>query len=111
MAGMAQLVVEIHIPLTPSADVPEGEYAFGWIDDVEDHLTALEESGRLEVEDDGEELGDAYVFVITGAPQDQLLEVASQVADRDGVPAGAFAVLSSTDADELGVGERVDLPV
>lgn len=108
---MSQLVVEIHVPLTPAPDVVEGEYPFPWIDDVEEHLATLEEEGRLEVADDGEELDDAYVFFITGASQDQLLEVASRVADRDGVPAGAYALISDTDADEVGVGERVDLPL
>lgn len=109
--AMSQLVVEIHVPLTPSPDVAEGEYPFPWIDDVEEHLATLEEEGRLEVHDDGEELDDAYVFFITGAPQDQLLEVASRVADRNGVPAGAYAVLSTADVDEIGDGERVDLPL
>ena len=108
---MSQLVVEIHVPLTPSPDVAEGEYPFPWIDDVEEHLATLEEQGRLEVVDEGEEVDDAYVFFVAGASQDQLLEVASRVADRDGVPAAAYAVLSTAETDEIGVGERVDLPL
>lgn len=111
MAAMAKLVVEIHVPLVPAPDVPAGEYAYPWIDDVEDHLAGLEEAGRLEVHDEGEEVDGDYVYFVTGAAQDQLLEVASQVADREGVPAGAYAVLSSDDAEEIGVGERVDLPL
>lgn len=57
---VADLVVEIHVPLTLAPDVAEDEYAFPWIDDVEEHLAELEEEGVVEVYDDGEELGDHY---------------------------------------------------
>lgn len=108
---MSSLVVEIHVPLTPVPDVTPGEYAYPWILDVEDRLTELEDGGRLEVFDDGEEDGEEYVFFITGASQEELLRAASRIATGTGVPAGAYAVLSSDDAEGLGLGERVDLPV
>ena len=106
-----QLVVEIHVPLTPAPAAANGDYQYPWIDEVEDHLAALEGAGELEVLDDGEEVGDEYVFFVTGRPEQQLLRGASRVAARDGVPAGAYAVVSTDDSGEIGVGRRVDLPV
>ena len=63
---MTEPIVEIHVPLTPSADVAPGEYPFPWIDDIEETLEVGAEDGRYEMYDDGEELGDEYVFFIVG---------------------------------------------
>lgn len=106
---MPSLVLEIHVPLTVAPDVPAGGYAYPWIEDVEEHLFALEESGEVEVLDDGEEFGSEYLFFITGAPRDQLVAVASAIAQREGIPAGTFAVLTDDAQKEMGTGERIEL--
>ena len=59
----------------------------------------------------GEEFGDVYIFFIAGANERTLLKAASRVATRKGVPAGAFAMVTTTDAAEYGLGRRVALPV
>jgi hypothetical protein len=96
------LLVEIHIPMTA-----DGE----WIDDVGDFMIDLEEELGLEEYDDGEEFGEVYVFFIAGASERTLLSAASRVATRTGVPAGAFAMVTDTDAPQFGMGRRVRLPV
>lgn len=58
MAG----IVEIHVPLVPVEGLAPGSYPFPWIEQVEDFLVELEEEGAVEVYDDGEEHGDAYIF-------------------------------------------------
>jgi hypothetical protein len=70
---VATLIIEIHVPFHPAPVVPEGEYPFPWIDVIEDFLHGLEEEGGIEVFDDGEEYGDAYVFFITGSNEGDLL--------------------------------------
>lgn len=103
---MSELLVEIHVPLTPT-DVPDGEYPFPWIDTIMEFLVDLD--GSLgEMYDDGEELGDEYLFFVFGAPEDDLLSLAREVANLPGVPAGAYATVTDTDA-EMGRGARVDL--
>ena len=101
------VVVEIHVPLSPAA----GDSAFPWVDDVEDFLAGLEEDGTLAVYDDGEQDGEVFIFVVTGAPEADLLVAASRVAGLAGVPAGAFAVVTDDSATEFGSGRRVGLPV
>jgi hypothetical protein len=96
------VLVEIHIPVT--AD-PE------WIDDVGDYMIDLEEELGLEEYDDGEELGDVYIFFIAGASERTLLKAASRIATREGVPVGAFAMVTDTNAPQIGMGRRVNLPV
>jgi hypothetical protein len=96
------LLVEIHVPMTA-----DGE----WIDDVGDFMIDLEEELGLEEYDDGEEFGDVYLFFIAGAPERTLLAAASRVATRAGVPAGAFAMVTDTNAPQYGMGRRVNLPV
>lgn len=108
---MPTMVVEIHVPLLPTPHLPDGAYPFPWIETVEDFLAGLEDQGDVEVFDDGEEHGDAYVFFITGAGEVRLLAVASRVATLPGVPAGAFAVVSDDGAEEFGLGRRVTLPL
>ncbi|WP_433833057.1 hypothetical protein ACQP2E_17815 [Actinoplanes sp. CA-015351] len=104
---MAEIMVEIHVPLTPAPGGPQ----FRWIDTIEDFLIELEDEGAAESYDDGEEFGDHYVFFINGGTEQALLAAASRVATLDGVPAGAFAVVTDDEADEMGAGRRVSLPV
>lgn len=106
---MTQPIVEIHVPLTPDPDVPAGEYPFPWIDDIEETLEIGADGGRYEVYDDGEELGDEYVFFITGEEEAELLAAATQVVNLAGVPDGAFAVVTDEDQQDLGTGRRVEL--
>jgi hypothetical protein len=108
---MTEPIVEIHVPLTPSPDVAPGEYPFPWIDDIEETLEVGAGDGRYDVYDDGEELGDEYVFFITGEDEAVLLSVAAAVATLPGVPEGAFAVVTDEDQQDLGTGRRVDLSI
>jgi hypothetical protein len=64
------LLVEIHVPVTPTPDLPPGTYPLPWIEQVEDFLVELEEDGA----------------------------------------AGAFALVTDTEAPDMGTGRRVDLP-
>jgi hypothetical protein len=107
MDPVPTLVVEIHVPLLPTPNLPEAAYPFPWIDDIEAFLAGLEDQGDVEVFDDGEEHEDAYVFFVTGASEEHLLAVATRVATLPGVSAGTFAVLSDDEAEEFGVGRRV----
>ncbi|MEV0819896.1 hypothetical protein [Nonomuraea rubra] len=108
---MTNTVVEIHVPLREGPRLSETDYAFPWIDVIEEFLAEVEEQGQAEVFDDGEEFGDVYVFFISGAEEDMLLRVASRVAALDGVPDGAFAMVSDDEAEEFGLGRRVELPL
>ncbi|MGJ5798017.1 hypothetical protein ACSCB1_02415 [Streptomyces europaeiscabiei] len=103
-----EIVVEIHVPLREAAGAAEGSYPFPWIDQVEDFLAEQEAAA---VYDDGEEYGEAYVFFITGAAEEDLLAVASRAAGLAGVPSGVFAMVTSDEAEEIGLGRRVELPL
>ncbi|MEU5314779.1 hypothetical protein [Streptomyces sp. NPDC021562] len=105
------MVVEIHVPLLPTPDLPDVGYPFPWIEEIEDFLFSLEGQGDVEVFDDGEDDGDSYVFIVTGASEQDLLVVASRVATLPGVPAGTVAVVSNDEAEEFGLGRRVALPL
>ncbi|MER6420989.1 hypothetical protein [Streptomyces sp. NPDC001137] len=105
------MVVEIHVPLLPTPDLPDGSYPFPWIEEVEGFLSGLEDQGVVEVFDEGEEDGDVFVFFVTGAGEGDLLAVASRVATLPGVPAGTVAVVSTDEAEEFGLGRRVVLPL
>ncbi|XVU22966.1 hypothetical protein ACQPZJ_37705 [Actinoplanes sp. CA-054009] len=96
------LMVEIHFPMTADDE---------WIDDVGDFLIDLEEELGIEEVEDGEESGEEYVFFIAGARERTLLQAASRVATRKGVPAGAFAMITDTNTPKVGMGRRVSLPV
>jgi hypothetical protein len=109
ITAMPKTVVEIHVPLLPAPGLAADEYQFPWIDDVEDFLADLD--GDVQGHDDGEEVGDVYVFFITGGSESALLRVASEVAALDRVPAGAVAVITDDEAEEFGVGRRVALPL
>jgi hypothetical protein len=111
MGFVPTMVVEIHVPLSPTPNVPDGAYPYPWIEEVEDFLADLEDQGDVEVFDDGEEYAEAYVFFVTGAGEEELLAVASRVATLPGVPAGTFAVVGDDGAEVLGLGRRVTLPL
>jgi len=104
--AVAELLVEIHVPLTCS-DVPDGEYPFPWIDEVMEYLFELDGSNG-EMYDDGEELGSEYLFFVYGAPEDELISLAREVAHLPGVPLGVYATVTSTEED-MGGGTRVEL--
>ncbi|MFE7213723.1 hypothetical protein ACFY0A_33840 [Streptomyces sp. NPDC001698] len=61
--------------------------------------------------DEGEEYGEAYVFFITGAAEEDLLAVACHVAGLPGIPSGVFAMVTDDEAEEIGLGRRVELPL
>jgi hypothetical protein len=105
---LMDIVVEIHVPLREAPGTPEGSSPFPWIDQVEDFLAGQE---AAEVYDDGEAYGEAYVFFITGAAEDDLLAVAARTAGLPGIPGGVFAVVTNDEADEIGLGRRVELPL
>lgn len=106
MMTVMDTIVEIHIPLVETPGIPEGSHPFPWIDRIDDFLVDLEEA---EDYDESEEYDGAHVFFVTGAPETVLLAVASRVAALPGVPGGAFAVVSDQEAEEIGVGRRVEL--
>ena len=98
--------MEVHVPLAARTPGTASD-AYAWIDDVEEHLGGLDGS-RGEEYDDGEELGDEYVFFVSGAAEPQLLDLAREVARLPRVPDGAYAVINDT-AGDLGRGRRVEL--
>jgi hypothetical protein len=106
--SLMETVVEIHVPLREAAGTSEGCDPFPWIDQVEYFLAEQE---AAEVYDDGEEYGETYVFFVTGATEEDLLAVASRVADLAGLPSGVFAMVTSDEAEEIGLGRRVELPL
>ena len=63
---------------------------------------------RGEMYDDGEELGDEYLFFVAGAPESDLIGLARQISGLPEVPSGAYATMTDTEAD-MGGGRRVDL--
>lgn len=109
MTEDTDLIVELHVPLLPVKGLEEGEYQFPWIDDIEETIAELEDAGVLQAHDDGEEVGDHYVFFLTGASEDRLLDAATKLANLDRVPAGAFAIITDSDSEEPGVGRKVTL--
>lgn len=105
------LVVEIHVPLTRTRDIPvaEDEDPYPWIDDVMMYLEHVEQRGEITIIDEGEEFGDAVVFSVADGTEPQLLAVAAGVAALPGVPTGVFAMVTDDLADDFGTGRRVDL--
>ncbi|MER7922371.1 hypothetical protein ABTY96_04440 [Streptomyces sp. NPDC096057] len=104
---MPTVVVEIHVPMLPTPDLPKCAYPYPWIEEVEDFLFILEDQGDAEVLDDGADDGVAYVFFITEVGEQELLAEASRVASLPGIPPGTVAVISSNDAEKFGLGWRV----
>lgn len=107
---MADLVVEVHVPLVADPSAGKDEYAYPWLLDLDELFYEMDES-KGEVLDDSEEVDDEYVYFLTGQPESVLLQTASDAVRRPGVPSGAYAVITDTDAEEFGQGRRVDLPL
>ena len=103
-----RLVVEIHVPVTASASEasPPGD---PWLDELDRAVYALEDEGEFVALDDGESAGDEYLFFIMGRSEAELLASAARLVRRPGVPAGAYAVITTADSPGFGVGRRVDL--
>jgi len=103
--GPPVVVLEVHIPLV--AGKASNEDPFAWTEDVEDFLA--ERVGPVTGLDDGEEIGDTYVFPLVGGGIGDLLFVAREIAALPGVPAGVYAVL--TDSASVGSedGRRIEL--
>lgn len=94
---MTELIVEIHVPLDPT-------FGLGWIDDIEDYLVMLDGSAG-EAYDDGESLGDEYLFFLASASKSQLIELATRVAKLPGVPTGSTSRSTTRRATWERVGE------
>lgn len=109
---MGELVVEVHVPLTKSTEVEEGEYAFPWIDDVSAFVADLDETPKYDgatSHDDPEEWEGHYLFFLSGAPEDALIRAANDIGQLPGVPVGTFAIITDSDASTYGEGTRVEL--
>jgi hypothetical protein len=109
-ATMAKKIIEIHIPLVATPGLSAGQHQFPWIDQVESYVEELDPATGAEYYDDGEELGDDYIFFITGQDEQRLLQVAGRIVALAGVPAGGYAVVTD-DQSDMGEGRRVELPV
>jgi hypothetical protein len=109
MSDDPQLVVELHVPLTPTPGLGEDEYPFPWIDEIMDEVLALDEAGDAWMFDDGEEDKGEYVFFIAANTEDAGFAVAARLAAMPGLPTGIYATVSSSDVQEFGFGRRVDL--
>jgi hypothetical protein len=109
MSDTATLVVEVHIPLTADTSIAEGENPYPWIEAVSDAVAEIEETGDAFVVEEGDEFEGSYVVVITGADESTLLNIAGRLATLPGAPTGVFAMVTDDEADELGLGRRVDI--
>lgn len=109
MSETAELVVEIHVPLTPALNQPEGEYPFSWIDGINAAIVKHEANGELEMFDDSAEWNDDYIFLVAGAPESRLLAAARHIAELPGVPLGVHAIVTDSNASGFGVGTRIDI--
>lgn len=49
MGVVPTVMVEIHVPLSPTPNLPYGAYPYPWIQAVEDFLADLEDQGEVEV--------------------------------------------------------------
>lgn len=101
---MAELIVEIHVPIAPNA---AGDYEYPWIDDIEEYLEELDGPDGEEY-DSGEELGNEYLFFVSGAPEPTLIDLARRISHLPGVPSGVYVTVNDSDGD-MGEGRRVDL--
>jgi hypothetical protein len=109
MSDTSTLVVEVHLPLTADTSIAEGENPYPWIEDVTDAVAEIEESGDAFIVEEGDEFEGCYVVVITGADESTLLGLAGRLATLPGAPTGVFAMVTDDEADELGLGRRVDI--
>lgn len=109
---MSDLVVEVHVPLTRTPGLDDGDDAFPWIDDVSEFVRSLDETPTYDgaaMHDDPEEWEGHYVFFVGGASEDVLLRVANDISQLTGVPVGTFAMVTDSDASTYGEGIRVEL--
>lgn len=105
---MSEPLIEVHIPLVPAV-VPEGQYPYPYLESIEDFLFRLDGQGRGEMYDDGEEHDGEYLFFLADASEEVLLDLARQLKALPGVPPETYAIVSTKDAEEWGVGRRVDV--
>ena len=87
----------------------QGEYEYPYLETIENFLFELDGKGRGEMYDDGEDYEGEYLFFVANASEDALLNLAREIRQLPGVPSETYAVVSTTDAEEWGVGRRVDL--
>lgn len=105
LEGPSELLVEIY---TLVNDVPPDDIE-DFFNTVERYLVCQEHGLSAQWFDDGEQVGEHYIYSIWRAPEDELLHVARLVAGLPFVPPGTFALVTTT-ADQLsGRGRRVDL--
>ena len=77
---------------------------------VEEALDGITEASEgAEEFDDGEEVGDHYVFFLTGEHESAVIEAATRLARLPGAPGGAFMMITDSDAAEFGLGRRVNV--
>lgn len=95
------------MPLTPTPGLRKRDYQFPWIDDIEEYLGQLDGTDG-EAYDDGEELGEEYLFFVAGASEANLIELARRVSKLPRVPSGVYVTVNDSDGD-MGQGRRVDL--
>jgi hypothetical protein len=106
---MKKLVIEIHFPLTPTPGLPEDEYPYPWIAELDDRVAVLTlKADGAEEYDDGEELDGHYAFFLTGEDKAAVLSAAKKMATGPDLPAGAFIIVNNSEGN-LGEGERVEL--
>lgn len=105
--SVSELIVEIHVPLVRDPNAGPRDYPFPWIEDVDQFLAGLD-GGAGEEYDDGEELGNEYLFFVSSAPEAQLIDLARQVARLPRVPSGVYVTVNTEDGD-MGTGRRVEL--
>ena len=79
---MADLIVELHVPLVVTPGLSEDEYQYPWIIQVGEDMARLDEA--------------------------TVLAAAKTVALAPHVPAGAFLIVNDSDGD-MGEGRRVEL--
>jgi hypothetical protein len=109
---MSKTVVVLYIPLMPTLGLPEREYEFPWIEDVENFLDDVD----WDQESDGEEDAgvNCYTFFLEGKKTDELLALASQISQLPRVPSGCYALVTTEEVltgEEDGVEKRFDLPL
>lgn len=107
---MPELVVEVHIPLTPGEGIRKDEYPFPYLETIESFLFGLDEAeGGGEMFDDGEELDGEYLYFVWQAPESELIALARRIAALPGVPEGVYAVITDSESEEMGKGTKVNL--
>ncbi|WP_423919644.1 hypothetical protein ACPEEZ_12705 [Frigoribacterium sp. 2-23] len=83
------LVVEVHLPIDADGGSADS------IDRIEEFLSRHADQWF----DDGEEVGDDFVWPLSNGSRAELLELAADIAALPGLPDGLFAVV--TDSDDL----------